>query len=140
MKKATKAGTIFLNVHKIQRKVNWEKNMGKYKKGNLMTSSMIMPDVEDDYDRELSYLMPVRAREIQWMVNSICDQMEYDGSLMYDIYPDRILVEKKVNEICEKIQLSEHKMLVQVMLCKEMAFRRERRKRREKNYLSSNSI
>lgn len=119
--------------------------MGKYKNGNFMTVPMINEKNQEDEMGELTYLMPERVREIAEEVGTLCDQMEYDGSFMYETYPDRRIVEKKVNEICISLQKSDCAELVQVILCKEMEYRRQRRKchKREchkRNYFSSKSI
>ena len=57
---------------------------------------------EMDYDRDMERmkeLYPEEAKRIQKMVEEECDQMEYEGSMMFDEYPDRLML--KV--ICERI-------------------------------------
>ena len=58
---------------------------------------------EQDQERELqvmkSYYSP-KVLEIQQKVECECDRMEYDGSMMFDEYPDKFMVE----HICRKIE------------------------------------
>lgn len=47
------------------------------------------------------YLMPMEAKKIQLEVMEMCDQMEYDGSPMFDCYPDRIIIGRMVQKSVE---------------------------------------
>ena len=61
----------------------------------------------EELDKDASYmkqLYPATARIIQKEVDNECDQLEYDGSVMFDEYPDRILIDKIVDRIYEKIK------------------------------------
>ncbi|MDF2843072.1 MAG: hypothetical protein K0R00_1498 [Herbinix sp.] len=81
---------------------------------NVNNSTMGVPmfplygyDNCEDLDKDASYmkqLFPTTARIIQKEVDNECDQLEYDGSIMFDEYPDRILIEKIVDRIYEKIK------------------------------------
>lgn len=57
---------------------------------------------EQNQDREAqimkSYYSPM-ASKIQDKVERECDKMEYDGSMMYDEYPDKLMLE----QICIRI-------------------------------------
>ena len=67
--------------------------------------------------------------------------MEYDGSFMYDNYPDKVRVQhmadyicqKVPKEDCERIRNAGLEVLTQIMLCNEMSFRRQRRKCHKRN-------
>lgn len=53
--------------------------------------------------RDIEYmrqLYPKSMMEIQNLVEEECDKMEYDGSLMFDQYPDRL----GLRLICRRIQ------------------------------------
>lgn len=64
-------------------------------------------DEEDERDLEkLKSLFPKTAQLIQPLVEEECDRMEYDGSLMFDEYPDRLTTEKLVEKIYQKVQAS----------------------------------
>ena len=57
---------------------------------------------EADFDRELEQIMemyPTKAKEVQKKVTELCDSMDYEGSMIYDEYPDRFML----NRCCDKI-------------------------------------
>ena len=57
---------------------------------------------EMEYARDLEKLKgmyPKEVRSIQEMVEDECDKMEYEGSLMFDEYPDRVMVDRIVKRI-----------------------------------------
>ena len=57
---------------------------------------------ELEYERDmqkLKNLYPKEVKSIQALVEEECDKMEYEGSMMFDEYPDRVML--KV--ICDKI-------------------------------------
>ncbi len=57
---------------------------------------------ELEYARDLDKLKgmyPREVRAIQEMVEDECDKMEYEGSLMFDEYPDRVMVNRIVKRI-----------------------------------------
>lgn len=101
-------------------------------------------DYEKDF-RKLQELFPKEARKIQEQIKEQCDQMEYEGSAMFDEYPDRYTLES----ICRKIYRDmnpEEEMtsmsytrnplyqMIQVMLIEEMYFRRCRYRRCRRRY------
>lgn len=101
---------------------------------------------EQEKDREVmkSYYSR-RALAIQEKVERECDRMEYDGSMMFDEYPDKLGVLQIVNRIFAKIKQEESectegdkctkypddqwlKDIIMVLLLNEM-YRRRKRKR-----------
>lgn len=61
---------------------------------------------EDDNKvmRDLEYLQqlyPSEAKKYQKKIASILDKIDYEGSLIYDEYPDRWLLYKLANEVLE---------------------------------------
>ena len=57
---------------------------------------------ELEYERDmqkLKDLYPKEVRSIQAMVEDECDKMEYEGSLMFDEYPDKLMLKQIVNRI-----------------------------------------
>ena len=61
-------------------------------------------EMEDQSDvRYMKELYPDLARRIQVLVDEECDRMEYDGSMMYDEYPDRVMIYRIVQQILEKL-------------------------------------
>ncbi len=62
--------------------------------------NIYMTEMEYERDMErMKELYPQEAKQIQKLVEDECDQMEYEGSMMFDEYPDRVML--KV--ICERI-------------------------------------
>lgn len=61
-------------------------------------------DMENQSDvRYMKELYPELAREVQVYVDEECDRMEYEGSMMYDEYPDRVLVYQAVRHILNRL-------------------------------------
>ncbi len=61
----------------------------------------------EDSDRDMNYfkqLYPNSARQIQNEINNECDKLEYDGSVMFDEYPDKITLDKIIDRIYEKVR------------------------------------
>ena len=44
--------------------------------------------------RKFRELYPALARQIQPLVEEECDRMEYDGSFMFDEYPDQLQIRR----------------------------------------------
>ena len=109
----------------------------KYGKGTMMTFPLEFTEVtEEQKEWDDQYLMPMEAKKIQLEVMEMCDQMEYDGSPMFDCYPDRIIIGRMVQKICgERCNDPYYNALVQVMLCKEMRCRGNRRDCHKKRIL-----
>lgn len=63
-----------------------------------------LSEIEYEKDRErLKEMYPKEAKRIQRVVEEECDKMEYDGSLMFDEYPDRVMVQKLCDDIYNKV-------------------------------------
>ena len=65
---------------------------------------------EDTVIRDLEYLQqmyPTEAKKYQKMIASILDKLDYEGSLIYDEYPDRWQLYKLSMEILERIKREE---------------------------------
>ena len=113
-----------------------------YAKGNFMSFPMELTQIEmEEGVMDHKYLYPVEVSEIQREIEEQCDRMEYDGSMMYDEFPDKIRVEALSKRICESTECRHQEeisnrwkyALVQMMLCNEMSYRRERRRCHKKN-------
>ncbi|MCI8327318.1 MAG: hypothetical protein HFI37_06035 [Lachnospiraceae bacterium] len=105
-------------------------------------------EYEKDLDR-MKELYPKEAKRIQKYIDEECDRMEYEGSLMFDEYPDRTMLQIVCRNIMDKIQEDEEKEdnieaseyrkrssrgdglsnLIEVLLYNEMYKRRCRRRR-----------
>ena len=99
---------------------------------------------EREYERDMERMKemyPKRMKRLLAYVEEECDKMEYEGSMMYDEYPDRVLLYKTAADIYDKavpVQDAECKNcrrdrdlmdVIQVLLYDEMYRRRGRRRR-----------
>lgn len=65
---------------------------------------------EDSIIRDLEYLQqmyPKEAKKYQKLIASILDKLDYDGSLIYDEYPDRWRLYKLSMDILDRIKRQE---------------------------------
>ena len=60
---------------------------------------------EDDY-QYITRMYSALARQILDLIEDICDQMEYEGSRMFDEYMDRTMLLTMVDKIYDKIRSS----------------------------------
>ncbi|NLY48776.1 MAG: hypothetical protein GX059_07120 [Clostridiales bacterium] len=58
-------------------------------------------------------LYPNTARRILNEVNDECDKLEYDGSVMFDEYPDRVTLDRIVDRIYERVKDMEEASMVE---------------------------
>lgn len=69
-----------------------------------MAYPFLMPfDQEREQEKDLQLMQSYysrRASRIQEKVERECDRMEYDGSIMFDEYPDKFMME----HLCRKIE------------------------------------
>ena len=94
---------------------------------------------ETEYEKDckrLQEMYPRDARRIQSMVEEECDRMEYEGSMMFARYPDRLMTEMICRRISRGLRPEDveedgrrhvdekYFMLVQVMLMQERYRRR----------------
>ena len=108
---------------------------------------------EKNQDREIRLMKsyyPKISRIIQEKVEEECEYMDYEGSRMYDEYPDKFMLyhtcRKIRKEVEPELQLQEIQWrsipenfldeLIQILLYQEMERRRCRRQRCKKFFLS----
>lgn len=63
-------------------------------------------DNSEEIDKDVDYiksLYPINVRQIQKEVEEECDKLEYDGSCMFDVCPDRVHLNTIVDAIYERI-------------------------------------
>lgn len=108
-----------------------------------VNARLILPELQLVDERELEadreYLMqmyPANARLIMVMIEDECDKLEYEGSPMFALYPDRETLLGIARKIYNKVGYRDDddnlKHLIEVMLCNEFFVRRSRYKRRRK--------
>jgi hypothetical protein len=81
-----------------------------YYYGELMQG---MEFTEEDLDKELEQVMemhPSMAKEIQKKVVEMCDSIDYEGSILYDEYPDKFVLSKYCDKIFEEMEPSQVEM------------------------------
>ena len=67
---------------------------------------------EDSIIRDLEYLQqmyPAEAKRYQKMISSILDRLDYEGSMIYDEYPDRWQLYKLSMDILDRIKTEDKK-------------------------------
>lgn len=99
---------------------------------------------EEECERDMMRLQemyPREAREIMEYAADICDRMEYEGSMMFDEYPDRLMLRRfckniyrsmtKAEELPTENELKTDSLyqMIQVLLCHEIHRRRCRYRR-----------
>ena len=68
-----------------------------------MWDPSIEPDPEEQRETEYwQQMYPEQTRKIQREVAHQCDLLDYEGSVMYDAYPDRV----SLSRICETVYLA----------------------------------
>lgn len=98
-------------------------------------------DGKTDY-RDWEYLKgmyPQQAKRILSDVQDECERMSYEGSMIYDEYPDLLQIRLMCRRICDKVkenvQMDKDTLedLVQILLLQEISEKRKRR-RAERKY------
>ncbi len=65
--------------------------------------NLYMMEMEYERDMErMKELYPKEVQKLREMVEKRCDEMEYDGSRIYDENPDRFMLEEEVRRLLEK--------------------------------------
>lgn len=83
---------------------------------------------EDSEDAEfLKSLYPPELMKLQLFVEEECDKLEFDGSIMFDQYPDKVRVLRVVDKIENKYK-DGSRSLMEVMVINEIMRRRIRRR------------
>ena len=55
----------------------------------------------------LQQMYPTYSKKYQVRINNILDRMDYDGSMIYDQYPDRWQLERLIKNIMKTIRAEE---------------------------------
>ena len=94
---------------------------------------------EMEYEKDMERMKELYPREIKRLVEAVeeeCDKMEYEGSLMFDEYPDRFMMQQIAERIYEKMDSTpargpqdDLRHLIGVLLNNEMYRRRCRHRR-----------
>jgi hypothetical protein len=68
----------------------------------------------DDADKDWDYMRqmyPSAARKIQKEIEDECDKLEYDGSCMFDEYPDRVYIGRIADRVYDRVKYLEDEIL-----------------------------
>ena len=107
--------------------------MNPFKLDDFMVDDCL---IEKDYDY-MHLLIPETSIRIFESVEEICDRLEYEGSFLYDEYPDKTTLLNLTDKICEKMSPTESispKDLIMTLLCDEILFRRCRYYHKSKKF------
>lgn len=110
---------------------------------SIFHKQLILPELQMVDERELEedreYLMemyPAKAKLIMVMVEDACDRLEYEGSPMFAMYPDKETILGISRNIFDKVSYKDTdenlKHLIDVLVFNEFYVRRSRYKRRRK--------
>jgi len=105
----------------------------------------LLYDDEKTEKRDFEYLKsiyPVTAKKILPFIEDECERMSFEGSVIYDEYPDQLQIRLMCNRIYDKVKDMEDettekgwlKELIQVMLFHELHQRRNERRKNRKRY------
>lgn len=104
-------------------------------------------DDERKERRDLEYMRSMYPEEVKKLLPFVereCDRMEYEGSMIYDEYPDILGIRMMCRRICEKIETDELEMenmgiaskerntIVEVLLLHELMKRRGEKRRNKR--------
>lgn len=100
-------------------------------------------EMENDYSY-LKYLYPDICSKITELVEEECDQLEYDGSFIFDAYPDKISLQQMAAGILKKCNEKDPETfprdnahireMIEIVLYNEILFRRNRYRNRKRLY------
>lgn len=86
-----------------------------------------------DYEY-IQSMYPNLAKKLLPYVEEFCEHLEYEGSMFYDEYPDRLWLHLQGKKLCEQVKKEEKaegtwlEELIRVMLCQEIYKRRRDRR------------
>lgn len=66
---------------------------------------------EMEYEKDMERMKELYPREVGKILECVedeCDKMEYEGSLMFDEYPDRLMLEMVINRIERRVNGEEN--------------------------------
>lgn len=121
-----------------------------YVQGSSLSGLYYQP-WDDPEAKDMEYLKemyPKTTNQIQQIVDEECDRQEFEGSMIYDQYPDKLGVLRIVNRVYDRMKMdwengegdrddddnSRLKDLIHIMLLNEMYRRRAKRRKRRRYY------
>ena len=77
---------------------------GQWAQPGMIPEDRMLEDME-----YLQQMYPTYARKYQSTINSFVDRMDYDGSFIYDQYPDKMSIGRMVTGVMAVIKANEEK-------------------------------
>lgn len=75
---------------------------GQWAQPGMVPEDRILEDLE-----YLRQMYPTYARKYQNTIGSVVDKMDYDGSFIYDQYPDKLTIQRMVESVMAIIRTNE---------------------------------
>ena len=75
---------------------------GQWAQPGIVSEDRILEDLE-----YLQQMYPTYARKYQNTIGSVVDKMDYDGSFIYDQYPDKLTIQRMVESVVAVIRTYE---------------------------------
>ena len=96
-------------------------------------------ELEDDI-QYMKQLYPEMCKKILMLIEERCDRLEYDGSILFDNYPDKITLQRLAKDILASSQDTENPSpdllaLTEILLFHEIFYRRTRYRSRKRLYM-----
>ena len=91
-------------------------------------------------DKDYTYMKqmaPMPAKRLADQIEDVCDRLEYEGSFLYDEYPDKTTLLKMTDHIASQVSSMDTidlKDFIQALLCDEILHRRQRYYRQKKMF------
>ena len=78
---------------------------GQWAQPGIVPEDRILEDLE-----YLRQMYPAYAKKYQNAISSVVDKMDYDGSFIYDQYPDKLTIQRMVESVMTIIRTNEGTM------------------------------
>ena len=78
---------------------------GQWAQPGIVPEDRILEDLE-----YLRQMYPTYAKKYQNAISSVVDKMDYDGSFIYDQYPDKLTIQRMVESVMTIIRTNEDTM------------------------------
>lgn len=109
---------------------------------NLETLELSEEDVARDYEK-MKRMYPREARFVAAIVEDLCDQLEYEGSPMFDEQPDAVTIYRMAEDVYTRMRGREDgspkpdsplMQLAMILICNEFHVRRCRYHQRKRRF------
>lgn len=78
---------------------------GQWAQPGIVPEDRILEDLE-----YLQQMYPTYARKYQTTIRGVVDRMDYDGSFIYDQYPDKLTIQRMVESVMAIIRTNEEEI------------------------------